>query len=169
MILLSVGQSNPFNRLARTVDAWANLNDQNAIFGQIGTATYQPQNFEHIDFFANDASRDAHYAKANLLICDLSREVLLPAIEHELPVLALPRLSIFGEETGINQSTLAQHLKSDDFITIAKDEQQLHELLSMPRVPFSKNIAKNYALSCNRTERSTRLQTVLADALREVG
>ncbi len=168
MILLSVGQSNPFNRLVRTVDAWAILNNKNTIFGQIGAATYQPQNFEHIDFFASDTSRDAHYAKADLLICDLSKDVLLPAIEHELPVLALPRLSIFGEETGIDQCTLAQHLKSDDFITIAKDEQQLLELLSMPRMPFSKNISKNYATSNNRAQRSARLQTSLADALREV-
>lgn len=169
MILLSVGQSNPFNRLVRTVDAWANSYDNNAIFGQIGAATFLPQNFEHIDFFTDDSIRDAHYEKADLLICDLSRDVLLPAIEHELPVLALPRLSIFGEETGIEQSTLAQHLKSDDFITIAKNEQQLHELLSMPRMPFSKSTSKKYAISNSRAERSACLQTSLANALREVG
>lgn len=168
MILVSVGTTSPFNRLVRTLDFWAQIPHNRNVFAQIGIATYQPKNIEHIDFFASDIMRDEQYQNASLLVCDLSIDVLLPAIELELPVLALPRLSIFGEEIGIEQSTLAQNLKSDDFIQVARDEYQLLELLHMPRMPFS-NRTNNPARtpSIKLSERTKKFQNSFNQALRK--
>ncbi|MCF6302532.1 MAG: hypothetical protein L3J13_04940 [Devosiaceae bacterium] len=135
MILLCVGNADPFNRLVRTMDTWAKENPKTRITAQIGTATFHPSNFDHIDFFPTTVALKEAYDNADLLVSDLSVEVILPATQRGLPVLALPRLSIFGEEIGIAQSTLAAELKSDEFIRVAKNEQQLFDLLSMPRMP----------------------------------
>lgn len=169
MILVSVGSTNPFNRLVRTLDSWAQTQPTRSVFAQIGIATYQPQNIEHIDFFASDLVRNEQYQNAVLLVCDLSIDVLLPAIELELPVLALPRLSIFGEEVGIEQSLLAQNLKSDDFIQVARDEYQLLELLDMPRMKFSNRTNSTLPTPSNKlTNRSQNFQNCFNQALREV-
>ncbi|HHS82970.1 MAG TPA: hypothetical protein ENJ68_05560 [Devosia sp.] len=131
MILLCVGTLGPFNRLVRAVDQWAWKNPASEIFAQIGDTSFVPRNMEYIKNFYSLTRRNRKFDRADLLICDLSVELLLPACERHLPVLALPRLSIFGEETGIDQITLARHLKSDEFITIARDETHLQSLISV--------------------------------------
>lgn len=155
MILLCVGNVNPFNRLVRTMDLWAKTNSSISITAQIGTATFHPSNFAHVDFFTTDTAHRDAYDNANLLVSDLSVEVILPAARIGLPVLALPRLSIFGEEIGIAQTTLADELKSDDFIQVAKDEQQLFDLLSMPRTPFTSYTHRGRAASNSEKLRKT--------------
>lgn len=159
MILLCVGNLNPFNRMVRALDMWANANPGVEIFAQIGQTDFSPENFPTIKDFTSDKARDEIFAKASLLICDLSIDLLLLATKNGLPVLALPRLSIFGEENGVAQSNLAEHLLSDDFIHIARDETELKTMLSAPR--------KSYANHARQT--STSLKTNLMQTIREAG
>ncbi|MCF6303368.1 MAG: hypothetical protein L3J13_09255 [Devosiaceae bacterium] len=164
MILLCVGNSIPFNRLVRTVDNWVDKKPTRTVFAQIGNAEFEPKNIGFIDFFENENTRAEQLNKAGLLVCDMSLDLLLPAIERGLPILALPRLSIFGEETGIDQITLAKNLKSDNLIHIARDEFHLEELLSSSHLPY-KTSAQH-----NRCEtKSSQFQTNLSRTIREAG
>ena len=160
MILLSVGNLNPFNRLVRTVDEWAQSHPQTDIFAQIGETSYAPSHFEYVHNFASEKMRAERFAISDLLVCDLSIDLLLMASRNNLPVLALPRLPIFGEENGITQIKLAQHLRSDAFIQIARDENDLFDLLSMPR--------KKAPIRGKRKE-ADALTTSLRQTVREAG
>ncbi|HHB82602.1 MAG TPA: hypothetical protein ENK61_03925 [Devosia sp.] len=137
MILLCVGNLHPFNRLVRAVDMWAINNPGTKIFAQIGQTEFSPDNIDSIKDFPTDEAREEKFKMADLLVCDLSIDLLLLASKNQLPVLALPRLSIFGEESGIAQTNLAEHLLSDDFIRIARDEAELQTMLSLPRKPLN--------------------------------
>ncbi len=154
MILLCVGTTAPFNRLVRTLDKWAKLNPQKEITAQIGAATFHPENMSYLDFFPSGQMRDAAYDRAELLVCDLSVETIMPATTRGLEVLALPRLSIFGEEIGITQVSLAAELKSDAFIRVAEDEDQLFNLLCRPRTPLKTHANKPRAMQNARNLQS---------------
>ncbi len=164
MILLCVGTRAPFNRLVRAVDQWAWKNPASEIFAQIGNTTFIPRNMDYVRNFYSISRQNRKFDRASLLICDLSVELLLPASERALPVLALPRLPIFGEETGIDQITLARHLKSDDFITIAQDETHLQSLICTPDARKRQAIRSSQSGQSGQSDSLTRLLKTIREA-----
>lgn len=123
MIFASAGHRGPYNRLMRILDGWAATHDAR-LFAQIGRAGYRPRRFRST-FMLTPAELDSTLAQTSLIVADTNIELLIAAIEREIPMMVLPRQSIFGEDVGEVQSALAERIGRIPGIVVAEDEADL--------------------------------------------
>lgn len=125
MILVASGHRAPFNRLISTLDRWAGQHGDTPVIAQIGDKGARPVHCRWIFHFADRAARDAALDDAQLLVCDANIELVIAAVERNLPTLILPRLAIFGEDYGDVQFRLAQRFSAYRNVRVAEDEADL--------------------------------------------
>lgn len=90
MILVSVGTQLPFDRLTRTVDAWAMKHRISDIFAQIGPSSYVPTAMEHVDFLEPDLFRRLQEECA-LMVSHAGMGSIITAMELGKPIIIMAR------------------------------------------------------------------------------
>lgn len=146
MIFVTVGHKE-FERLTKTIDGIANNSDEEFIL-QIGyRAKYLPQNASYFDFVSR-SEIDNYFKRAGLLISHCTVSSILYAKMYGRPLIAIPRLSCFGEAIDDHQTDFAREIQKVNIIDglfVIYDINKLEQTIKMAR-----NAKVTYALSENR-------------------
>jgi len=128
MILVTVGTQLPFDRMIRTIDAWAARRTRADVFAQIGPTDYRPQNIEFVPFLDADVCRKL-IATCDAVVSHAGMGSILTALEMGKPIVVMPRRAELGEHRNDHQVATVRRLTVHGRIFAAMDEHQLVERL----------------------------------------
>lgn len=128
MIFATVGTQLPFDRLIGEVDKWSLKQGVNGVFAQVGNDGKAP---EHIDFSANltPSQFAKHIAKCKVIVSHAGMGTILTALQHQKPIVIMPRLAKFGEHRNDHQLATVANLSGRAGIHVAHDEAELLDRL----------------------------------------
>lgn len=117
MIFVTVGsQKFQFNRLLKKIDELIESGDiKEEVFAQIGVSDYIPKNYNYKDFVTQDEFKE-YMDKADLIITHAGTGAIVTALKKEKKVIAIPRLSEYGEHVDDHQIQLIDEFKEMNFI-----------------------------------------------------
>jgi len=125
MIFLTVGTQFPFDRLVKSVDEMISENGfKEEIFAQIGESSYQPRNFEAVPFLEKRLF-DKHIREASGIISHGGIGTIAMAMEHNKPLLAMPRLKRYGEVVHNHQVAIAKRFELLGHVLVAYEASEL--------------------------------------------
>jgi UDP-N-acetylglucosamine transferase subunit ALG13 len=138
MILLSVGTIMPFDRLTRAVDEAIGAGIINEpVFGQIGETTFKPKHMEYAVVLDRHVF-DQKVSEARCMISHAGIGSITLAMEHNKPLLVIPRKKCFREHVNDHQVSTARKFGDLGHVLVTYDvadlPSMLHELFSfVPR------------------------------------
>ena len=119
MIFITLGsQKFQFNRLLKAIDDQirdGKIVDE--IFAQIGASDYKPKNYQFKDFLDRDEFAEIQ-GKAEIEITHGGTGAIIGAIKKGKKVIAVPRLSKYGEHVDDHQLQLVEQFKELDLICV---------------------------------------------------
>ena len=117
MIFVTVGsQKFQFNRLLIEIDKLIeNKSIKEKVLAQIGVSEYIPKNYEYTDFTTQDEFSEK-IDEANLIITHGGTGVIVNALKKGKKVIAIPRLSKYGEHVDDHQIQLIKEFEEMNFI-----------------------------------------------------
>ena len=125
MIFLTVGTQFPFDRLLRAVDdALDRRPVDDEIYAQIGESDYVPRNFKGTVSLTK-AEFDKYLASASAVIGHAGMGTITAALEHDKPLLVMPRLKKFGEVVNDHQVGIARKFEQAKLLLVAYEAQEL--------------------------------------------
>jgi UDP-N-acetylglucosamine transferase subunit ALG13 len=124
MIFVTVGSQEPFDRLIRTVDEWAQLRGRSDVFAQIASSDYCP---EHIKFtrFLDPSEFNRKIQEARMIVAHAGMGSIISALELGKPIVVMPRRAEFRETRNDHQVATAERFGEQGRIIVAKDENDL--------------------------------------------
>ncbi|MEO0402560.1 MAG: glycosyltransferase [Pseudomonadota bacterium] len=136
MIFVTVGTQMPFDRLVMAVDAWAEGRPDVEAFAQIGPGR-APTHMPHTATLTPSAF-SSRFARAKLVIAHAGTGSVLAAMEHDVPIIIVPRSAALGEHRDDHQMATAKHFAGRAGVHVVTDTSDLggaiNQLLTMPRV-----------------------------------
>jgi UDP-N-acetylglucosamine transferase subunit ALG13 len=129
MIFVIAGTQEPFDRMMQVIDKWAGLSNHD-VFGQIAKAEYMPQNFPFVDFISPIAFNEK-FLEADIIISHAGMGTIIMALEHQKPILIMPRLAKFGEHRNDHQLATAKGFEKLGLVNVAYNESELLEKLNL--------------------------------------
>lgn len=123
MIFVTVGEQLPFDRLITAIDTNAAKMEQE-IFAQIGHKSITPQHITCKDFITPKEYNE-YFLQADLIIAHAGMGTIISAMEHNKPIIVMPRRCSFGEHRNDHQFSTAKRFGELGYITVAQDEQEL--------------------------------------------
>lgn len=124
MIFVTVGSQMPFDRLIRTMDAWASAHPDQTIEAQIGNTNYVPQYMKH-DRILTPAEFTERMAGASMIVAHAGMGTIISAMEFGRPMILLPRRGALRETRNDHQVATAKWLESKPGISVAYTEDEL--------------------------------------------
>lgn len=117
MIFVTVGsQKFQFNRLLIEIDKLIeNKIITEDVFAQIGASDYKPKNYECKDFITQDEF-SKRINESDLIITHGGTGIVVNALKKNKKVIAIPRLSKYGEHVDDHQIQLIDEFKEMNFI-----------------------------------------------------
>jgi beta-1,4-N-acetylglucosaminyltransferase len=157
MIFLTVGTQFPFDRLVKAVD---DLLDGDLtieeIFAQIGNSSYRPRNFEAVSSLEKHLF-DRHFCEASSVIGHAGIGTVSMAMEHEKPLLVVPRRQKYGEVVNDHQVAIAERFERLGHLLVAYETRdlpakidQLRTFVPRKRDACPKAVAKRIACFLNQ-------------------
>ena len=118
MIFVTLGsQKFQFNRLLKAVDE---LDTDEEIFAQVGYSDYKPQNYAYKEFL--DREEFAGWEeKADIVITHGGTGAIIGAVKKGKKVIAVPRLSKYGEHVDDHQIQLIGQFRNLNLIYSCED------------------------------------------------
>jgi UDP-N-acetylglucosamine transferase subunit ALG13 len=137
MIFVTVGTQLPFDRLIAAVDEWAQRANRNDVFAQIGESTLFPAALEWVRFL--DPEETEQYIRgADVIIAHAGIGTIIAALEHNKPLLVLPRLKALGEQRTDHQVATARRFGELGLVKAAENTDELKRMLDeLDRVSVS--------------------------------
>ena len=127
-VFVSVGTMMPFDRLLRTMDAWAAAHPAATVFFQIGKSAYEPRHGPFVRLMPV-ADYRRHLADAALFVAHAGMGSIISAIEAGKPLVMLPRLKALGEHNTDHQLATATTVGQREGLHIAADADALGPLV----------------------------------------
>ena len=112
-----------FDRMIRTVDAWAGRSGGEA-FAQIGPGEYVPQHMRWTRTLPADECT-AYIRQAQAVVAHAGMGSILTALQLGKPIVVLPRRASLGEHRNDHQLTTAKHFQEQGRIQVAFTEAEL--------------------------------------------
>lgn len=128
MIFVTVGSDVPFDRLVKTVDAWAERTGRTDVFAQIGDTAWKPSAIRYTNFLT-PAEFTQNLNAARCVVAHAGMGTILSALQAGVPIIALPRRGHLGETRNDHQYATARYLAAAQKITVAMDETELAAML----------------------------------------
>ncbi|MGH6877322.1 MAG: glycosyltransferase [Rhizomicrobium sp.] len=128
MIFVTVGSSEPFDRLIQTIDLWAGSRDRTDVFAQIGRSSFVARHIQTVQFMSPSEFRERVQA-ARIIIAHAGMGTIISALEVGRPILVLPRREHLGETRSDHQLATAGQFARMEGVVVAKDEADLVEKL----------------------------------------
>ena len=98
-----------FERLVREMDRIAGELDEQVVM-QIGSTDYEPENCDYFKFMPR-RDIEKHYADARIVICHAGSGSILTALEHDKPLVLVPRMKTYGEVFDDHQLEIAKAIE----------------------------------------------------------
>lgn len=137
-LLLTVGAQMPFDRLVRSVDAWARGRAEHSVLAQVGTAEYAPTHLEAREFLP-PAEFDRAYDAADAIVGHAGIGTLFAAMQRGKPILVLPREARRRETRNDHQIATARRFERYPGVLVAWTEAdvsaRMDELLALEGAP----------------------------------
>lgn len=152
MVFITLGsQKFQFNRLLKAVDELIEngvLTD--GVFAQTGYSDYQPRNYKFKQFL--DREEFAKYeAEAEIVITHGGTGAIIGAVKKGKKVIAVPRLSKYGEHVDDHQLQIIEQFKNQNLICGLDDCNQLIDGLAY---------VKNHEFSTYNSNTSTIIASI---------
>jgi len=153
MIFLTVGTYPlPFNRLLKIVDECISKGlISDSVFAQIGACTYKPCNMRYIDLLEKRAF-DKYMRDASYIIGHAGMGTITMALEHNKPLLVLPRRRQYKEHVNDHQVSTARKFEQLGHVVAAVCEcdfqdkyEQLSTFIPKKRVCQTRDVAERIA------------------------
>lgn len=146
MIFVTVGTQLPFERLVRSVDAWAGAHPSAEVFAQIGKSGTAPLHMKWTRHLDPHAFR-ARFEAAGLVVSHAGIGNVLLALELEKPLIVMPRRLDLREHRNDHQMATAEWLRERAGVRVARDAPALIDCLergdwTVPRGRPSANLAR---------------------------
>lgn len=125
MIFVTVGTQLPFERLVRAVDEWTGNNKDKTVFIQLGQSLYRPNNCE-FSAFTDPEHWEQLFQESELIVSHAGMGTILKSIEHDKPLILMPRLASLGEHRNDHQVATAS--KFGDYLNI----KVVNEIVDLP-------------------------------------
>lgn len=134
MIFVTIGGFRAFDRLVCQMDRIAGEVEDRVLM-QIGFTEYEPTNCEWRRFMSRTEMEEA-CAGARLIIAHAGTGSILTALEHNRPLVLVPRLKAFGEVFDDHQLEIAREMEPRG-ITIVYDISNLEAAIrdAKPALP----------------------------------
>ena len=135
MIFITLGsQKFQFNRLLKAVDKLvANGTITDNVVAQIGYSDYKPQNFGYENFFDRET-----FAKimdeAETVITHGGTGAIVGAVKKGKKVIAVPRLSKYGEHVDDHQVQLAKSFAEKNYVFMYNEGDSISELIKKTKI-----------------------------------
>lgn len=130
MIFVTVGNLDPFDRLIRAFDEWlAEQPGPVEAIAQIGTGTYRPQHCRWVDFLTPTEYRET-FSQAKLVVSHAGMGTIITALEHNKPIIIMPKRASLGEQRNEHQLATARQFRRSACIKVADDADALHAALA---------------------------------------
>ena len=110
MIFVTVGGMRAFERLVREMDRIAGELDEQVVM-QIGSTDYEPQNCDYFRFMPRK-DIEKYYADARLVVCHAGSGSILTVLEHNKPLVLVPRMKTYDEVFDDHQIEIARVMES---------------------------------------------------------
>ena len=128
MIFITVGTDSSFDRMLKTIDAWAKESARSDIFAQIGKGGWKPPHIPHQEFLEPSEYRKT-LNQAKLVIGHAGMGTILTTLSRGLPVLVMPKKASLGEHRNEHQTATAEHFSKLGKVYAAYDDQELRSFL----------------------------------------
>ena len=144
MIFVTLGsQKFQFNRLLIALDkqiADGRITDE--VFAQIGASSYKPKYFRYKDFLDRNDFTDWQ-GKAEIEITHGGTGVIMSAVKKGKKVIAIPRLSKYGEHVNNHQLQLLEQFKELDLIYVCQDCDDIWKAIEETKITEYKTYQSN--------------------------
>lgn len=148
MIFITLGsQKFQFNRLLKAVDE---LNLKEEIFAQIGYSDYIPKNFKYKRFM--DRNEFSSYInKSDIIITHGGTGAIMGALKKGKKVIAIPRLSEYGEHVDNHQLQIIEEFKELNLLYSCED-MDIEKALNIVKIKNFKKYKSNTETIINSIE-----------------
>lgn len=148
MIFITLGsQKFQFNRLLKAVDE---LNLKEEIFAQIGYSDYIPKNFKYKRFI--DRNEFSSYInKSDVIITHGGTGAIMGALKKGKKVIAVPRLSEYGEHVDDHQLQIIEEFKELNLLYSCED-MDIEKALNIVKIKDFKKYKSNTETIINSIE-----------------
>lgn len=129
MIFLTVGTQFPFDRLVKAVDEAAGSNGfDEQVFAQIGMSSYHPKHFEAVPSLEK-AEFDEYLRSADGVVSHAGIGTITMALDHNKPLLVMPRLAKYDDVVNDHQLALAQKFEQLGHLLLARCPEEVADKL----------------------------------------
>ena len=122
MIFVTVGGMRAFERLVKEMDRIAGELDEQVVM-QLGSTDYEPKNCDYFTFMPRNDIEE-FYASARVVVCHAGSGSILTALEHNKPLVLVPRMKSYGEVFDDHQLEIGREMESRG-ITVVYDISNL--------------------------------------------
>ena len=131
MIFITLGsQKFQFNRLLKKVDELVQEGKiQSKVFAQIGYSDYKPKNYEYKEFLDREEFKE-RMKLSELVITHGGTGAIITALKNDKKVIAIPRLSKFGEHVDDHQMQIVEEFGKTNIIESVYDIEKLEESIA---------------------------------------
>lgn len=132
MTFVTVGsQKFQFNRVLIEIDKLiADKIITGNVFAQIGISDYKPKNYEYTDFTTQDEF-SKKIDESDLIITHGGTGIIVNALKKNKKVIAIPRLSKYGEHVDDHQIQLINEFKEMNFIEPVYEIDKLKDAIKV--------------------------------------
>lgn len=124
MIFATVGSALPFDRLIRTMDAWAAGHPDIEVVAQIGEGTYLPEKMK-FHRMVTPAQFGQLTREAEVIVAHAGMGSVITALELSKPIVLLARRADVREHTTDHQLHTAKWLRTKNGIFVAESELEI--------------------------------------------
>ena len=110
MIFVTVGGMRAFERLVKEMDRIAGELDEQVVM-QLGSTDYEPKNCDYFRFMPRNDIEE-FYAGARVVVCHAGGGTILTALEHNKPLVLVPRMKRYGEVFDDHQLEIAREMEA---------------------------------------------------------
>ncbi|MCD8372142.1 MAG: beta(1,3)galactosyltransferase EpsH [Clostridia bacterium] len=130
MIFITVGsQKFQFNRLLKAVDELVVSGTvKDTVFAQTGYSDYEPQHYEYKQFLNRDEFAEME-GKADIIITHGGTGAIIGAVKKGKKVVAVPRLTKYGEHVDDHQLQLIEQFTRSNLISSCENLDELGDVL----------------------------------------
>jgi UDP-N-acetylglucosamine transferase subunit ALG13 len=147
VIFVVTGTQEPFDRLVKIIDEWAQQQNKYKVIGQIAKTTYQPKAITSFDFI-DPYEFSNIFNNAEIIIGHAGMGTIIKALENEKKIIVFPRLAKYKEHRNDHQIHTAKSFEEMGSIYVAYTEAELLSLLTnigsiKPLLKIEKNAQKS--------------------------
>ena len=127
MIFLTVGSLFSFDRFVKAIDEAVGeglILDE--VFSQIGPDAYKPRNMDYVEFLDKEAF-DKRINNATCLLSHAGMGSITMALEHQKPLLVMPRMKKYKEHVNDHQVGTAKKFEQLGHVLVAYEAADLPE------------------------------------------